>query len=210
MILGSKTAIILKMISNSETKGAATVKKNDEFNAEDRISVKLLENSVHFLVGEINEENIQNAIKWIVYENLDTAKTKTLTLYINSMGGSLYDSFALIDIMRSSHHPVRTIAIGSAMSAAFLIFASGAQGERFLTQNVSLMCHQFSESTEGKYHDIKATMKENEMCNQKMVAILKDATGLPPTKIKSKLLPASDVYLTVQEAIDLNIADHIL
>lgn len=186
------------------------MKKNDEFNAEDRVSVKLLENSVHFLVGEIDEENIQNVIRWIVYENLDTTKTKTLSLYVNSMGGSLYDAFALIDIMRTSHHPVRTIAIGSVMSAAFLIFASGAQGERYVTRNTSLMCHQFSESTEGKYHDIKATMKENEVCNQKMVAILKDATGLPAARIKSKLLPASDVYLTAQEAVDFNIADHIL
>ncbi len=198
------------MISNSETKGAHTVKKIDEFNAEDRIGVKLLENSVHFLVGEIEEVNIAEAVRWIIYENLDTAKNKVLTLYINSMGGSLYDAFALIDIIRTSHHPVRTVGIGSVMSAAFLILASGTQGERYIARNTSLMCHQFTETTEGKYHDIKATMKENEVCNQKMVNILKDATGLPTAKIKSKLLPASDVYLTAQEAVDLNVADHIL
>lgn len=198
------------MISNSEHRGTQTVKKIDEFNAEDRIGVKLLENSVHFLVGEIEEENVHEVIRWIVYENLDTTKTKALTLYINSMGGDLYCAFALIDIMRTSHHPVRTIAIGSVMSAAFLIFASGYPGDRYITQNASLMCHQFSDTQDGKYHDIKATMKENEICNLKMVNILKEATGLPTAKIKSKLLPASDVYLTAQEAVDLNIADHIL
>lgn len=202
--------IILKVISNSESKGAYPVKKNEEFNAEDRIGVKLLENSVHFLVGEIDEETINGCIRWIIYENLDTAKTKTLTLYINSTGGSLYDTFALIDIMRTSHHPVRTIAIGSVMSAAFLIFASGTEGERYVARNTSLMCHQFTETTEGKYHDIKATMKENEICNKKMVDILKTATGLPTVKIKAKLLPASDVYLTAEEALEFNVADHIL
>lgn len=185
------------------------MKKIDEFNAHDRIGVKLLENSVHFLVGDIDEDNINECIKWLVYENLDS-KAKVLTLYINSTGGDLYSAFALIDIINNSVHPVRTIAIGSAMSAAFLIFASGDKGERYVGKNASLMCHQFSDSTEGKYHDIKATMKDNELSNQRMVDILKNATGLAPSVIKKKLLPASDVYLTPEEAIDLGIADSIL
>lgn len=187
-----------------------TSRKIDEFNAKDRIDLKLLENHVHFLNGEIDEETVNDCIRWIVYENLDTRTTKELTLYINSTGGDLYQAFALIDIMKSSEHPVRTIAMGSVMSAAFLIFASGEKGLRYITQNTSAMCHQFSETTEGKFHDIKATMKENEMCNQRMVDILKEATGLPTAKIKTKLLPASDVYLSATEMVDLGVADQVL
>jgi len=186
------------------------VKKIDEFNAGDRVGVKLLENSVHFLIGEIAEENIAECIKWIVFENLDVSKQKTLTLYINSTGGNLYDAFALIDIMRTSHHSVRTIAVGTAMSAAFLIFAAGANGERYAAKNASFMCHQFTENMDAKYHDLKATMRENDICNQKMVNILKEATGMAPSKIKTKLLPASDVYLTAEELIELGVADHLL
>ena len=185
------------------------MKKIDEFNADDRISVKLLDNSVHFLTGEIGDENVNDCIKWLVYENLDS-KEKILTLYINSTGGDLYAAFALIDIMQTSSHPVRTIAVGAAMSAAFLILASGSNGERYVGTNTALMCHQFSDATEGKYHDIKATMKDNELTNQKMVDILKEATGLTPGVIKRKLLPPSDVYLTAEEAIELGVADHIL
>ena len=33
-------------------------KKFDEFNASDRINIRLLENSVYFLAGEIDDENI--------------------------------------------------------------------------------------------------------------------------------------------------------
>lgn len=185
------------------------MRKLDEFNASDKINVKLLENSVHFLTGEIDEDNINECIKWLIYENLDS-KSKVLTLYINSTGGDLYSAFALIDIINNSSHPVRTIAVGAAMSAAFLIFASGDKGERYVGKNTSLMCHQFSDSTEGKYHDIKATMKDNELSNQRMVDILKAATGLAPSVVKKKLLPASDVYLTPEEAVELGIADNIL
>ncbi len=186
------------------------MKKLEEFNAEDRIDLKLLENSVHFLSGEINEENIDKCIRWIIYENLDAKVSKVLTLYINSTGGDLYSAFALIDVMKNSTHPVRTIAIGSAMSAAFLIAASGTNGERYAAKNVSYMCHQFTENTEGKYHDLKATMKGNELCNSMMVDVLREATGMAPSVIRKKLLPASDVYLSAAEAVEIGIADHIL
>jgi ATP-dependent Clp protease protease subunit len=196
------------MISNS-TQGAA-VKKIDEFNASDRIGIKLLENSVHFLTGEITEENVNECIKWLVYENLEV-KEKILTLYVNSSGGDLYQAFALIDIMRNSKHVVRTVGIGSVMSAAFLIFTSGDQGERHLAANTGIMCHQFAGGgSDAKFHDLKAEMKENELLNKKMVEILKNATGLAPSRIKTKLLPASDVYLTAQEAIELGVADHLI
>jgi len=186
------------------------VKKLEEFNAEDRIDLKLLENHTHFINGEIDEDSVGAAVRWMIYENLDTSKEKVLTLYINSTGGDLYQAFGLIDVMRSSPHVVRCIGIGSVMSAAFLIFASGDKGERYAAKNTSFMCHQFTESMDSKYHDLKATMKENDLCNERMVAVLKDATGLAPSVIKKKLLPASDVYLSAEEVVELKVADHIL
>lgn len=186
-----------------------TVKKLEGFNASDKIGVKLLDNSVHFLVGEICESNINETIKWIVYENFDR-RSDILTLYVNSTGGDLYHAFALIDIMKSSKVPIRTIGIGAIMSAAFLIFASGHKGERYIGSNTGVMCHQFSGGTEGKYHDIKAEIKEADFNNNKMIDILKEATGLTAAKIKSKLLPESNVYLSVNEIVELGVADHIL
>jgi len=185
------------------------VKKLEDFNAEERINVKLLDNHVHFLIGDIEEENVTACIKWITYENLDN-KDKILTLYINSTGGDLYQALALIDIIQSSKYPVRTIGIGAVMSSAFLIFASGTKGERYAAINASFMCHQFTSGMDAKYHDLKAEMKETELLNSKMVSILKEATSLPPSKIKTKLLPASDVYLTSTEVVELGIADFIL
>lgn len=186
------------------------VKKLEDFIAEDRIDLKLLENSTCFINGEINEDSVGPAVKWLIYENLDISKEKILTLYINSTGGDLYQAFGLIDVMRASPHVVRCIGIGSIMSAAFLIFASGDKGQRYAAKNTSFMCHQFTENSEGKYHDLKASMKENDLCNERMVAILKDATGLAPSVIKKKLLPASDVYLSAEEVVELGIADQIL
>ncbi len=186
------------------------MKKSEYFNAEDQIDLKLLESSTFFLNGEINEESVGECVRWFLYENLDVAKEKTLTLYINSTGGDLYQAFALIDVMQASPHKVRCVGIGAVMSAAFLIFASGTHGERYAAKNTSFMCHQFSESMDNKYHDLKATMRENDSCNERMVSVLKAATGLAPSVIKKRLLPASDVYLTAEETVEIGVADHLL
>lgn len=184
--------------------------KPTEFNVQDRIDSKLFENGIHFLTGEIEQENVDAAIKWIVMENLDVRTQKTLTLYVNSTGGDLYNAFALIDTMRNSHHKIRTIGIGSVMSAAFLIVASGSKGERYVAKNAGIMCHQYSDETAGKHHDLKAQMREGDLCHNRMLHILRLATGLPNTKIRSKLLTSTDSYLTAEEIRDLGVVDHII
>lgn len=186
------------------------MKKLEDFNAEDRIDLKLLENHTHFINGEIDEDSVGAAVKWLIYENLDVSKEKMLTLYINSTGGDLYQALGLIDVMQSSPHVVRCVGIGAVMSAAFLIFSAGDKGYRLAAKNTSFMCHQFTSGMDAKYHDLKAEMKETEALNNKMVDILKEATGLAPSVIKKKLLPASDVYLTTDEVIEMGIADNIL
>jgi ATP-dependent Clp protease, protease subunit len=199
------------MISNSETQGAIVSKRLDDFNAQDRQSVKFQDAGVHFLIGEITEDNINDAIKWLTFENLDAKDDRILTLYVNSQGGDLYEAFGLIDMMRNSRIPIRTIGYGSVMSAAFLIVASGAQGERYVTKNCGIMCHQMSVFEEqGKYHDIKATRKETDRLNKAMYDVLKETTGLDGRIIKTKLLPAHDVYMTAEEMIEFGAADQIL
>lgn len=183
--------------------------KTNDFNVQERIDSKLFDNHIHFLTGEIEQENVDATIKWIVSENLDMRNQKVLTLYVNSSGGDLYNAFALIDTMRNSHHKIRTIGIGSMMSAAFLIVASGTKGERYIARNTGIMCHQYSDETAGKHHDLKAQMREGDLCHNRMMQILRLATGLTNTKIRSKLLTSTDSYLTAEEILELNVVDHI-
>ena len=185
-------------------------KKEIDFDvsASEKISLGLLNSHVHFLTGDIDEDNIEDAIKWIVYENITCGPNpRTLTLYINSIGGSLNDSLALIDIMRASKCPIATIGIGSICSAAFMIFSSGYKGKRYIAKNTSIMCHQYTGGIEGKHHDIKSHFKELELMNTRMIDVLKENTGLDTRTIKSKLLNATDVWLTADELIELGIAD---
>jgi ATP-dependent Clp protease protease subunit len=186
-----------------------TNKKDFDFiSASDRISSGLLDNHIHFLYGDIEESNTLDAIHWITYENLQPGDYP-LTLYINSDGGSLQDAFALIDVMRKSNKPVHTIGLGSVCSSAFMIFVAGAKGYRYISPTASIMCHQYTDGFTAKYHDIKATAKEHELINNRMVGLLKDCTELNVSVIKKKLLPPSDAYFSAEELLELGVADHI-
>lgn len=179
-------------------------------NVEDQIEFNLYTNGIHYLTGEINQFNTTPLIQWIISENTNPTPKEYLTLYINSIGGDLYDSFAVIDMMKSSKIPIRTIGLGSLMSAAFMIFVSGERGSRSLAKNTSIMCHQFSTSYEGKEHDIKASERETRFVKQKMLDIIKNSTDMDERTIKRKLLPPSDVWLSAQECLELGVADQVV
>lgn len=180
------------------------------FSVQDRIENAFLDNHIHFLSGDIQEENILSAMQWILYENTISTDSAPLNLYVNSIGGDLYQALGLIDVMRLSRRPIHTIGVGAIMSAGFLIFASGTKGQRYITKNCGIMCHQYSDTYEGKHHDLKSFTKEAELTNQRMLKILQDASGLSAREVKSKLLSPSDVWMNADELVKLGIADHIL
>ena len=186
------------------------LQKPEGLGAEDVIGLRLLDTHTFVLNGEIEANNIGEAIRWLIYENTSDEE-KELTLYINSTGGLLNDAFGLIDMMRNSKHTIKTVGLGNVMSSAFLIFAAGSRGHRYIAKNASILSHQYSEElSETKHHEIKNFIKECENTNERMVALLKECSDLSASEIKRKLLPASDVWLTAEEIVELGIADYIL
>lgn len=185
-------------------------KIDESFSSQEKIESFFHKNHTHFLYGDIDEESIRKVIQWITYENMNESDDKTLTLYINSSGGDLYEAFALIDTMKASKYNIRTIGIGKIMSAAFLIFCSGTKGHRFIGKNTGIMCHQYHDNIDGKYHDLKASMKEGEYCNERMLEILRDCSDMDTKAIRTKLMNSSDVYLKSQELVTLGLADQII
>jgi ATP-dependent Clp protease protease subunit len=170
----------------------------------------LSDHGIMVLMGEINAESVRPVVEWILYENyVKKKKLKELLLMICSEGGELSTAFALIDVMRTSKIPIKTVGLGQIASCGLLIFLSGAVGRRVLTANTSIMSHQFSWGTEGKAHELFATMKEFELTQQRMINLYRSTTGLDNETIKTVLLPAQDVYLSAEEALSYGICDHI-
>ena len=170
----------------------------------------LADAGIMLLMGNINEDSVKPAIEWILHENLcRKKKNKELLLMVCSEGGNLEDAFALIDVMRTSKIPIKTVGLGVIASAGLMIFIAGAPGRRVLTPNTSILSHQFSAGHAGKAHELFATMKEFELTQQRMLALYQECTGLDERRIREVLLPAQDVYLSAEEALKHCICDHV-
>jgi len=162
------------------------------------------------LMGTICEETIKPTIEWILHENFcRKKKNKELLLMICSEGGNLEDAFALIDVMRTSKIPVKTVGLGVVASAGLMIFIAGAPGRRVLTPNTSILSHQFTAGHAGKAHELFATVKEFELTQHRVLALYRECTGLDDKRIREVLLPAQDVYLSAEEAVQHRICDHV-
>ena len=165
---------------------------------------------MYVLMGEINAETVKPVIEWILHENfVSKKKRKELLLMICSEGGDVQDAFALIDVMRSSLIPVKTVGLGMIASSGLLIFLAGSAGRRVLTPNTSILSHQFSWYNEGKVHELFATMKDFELTQHRMVKHYQECTGLDEENIRKNLLPPHDVWLTAEDALRLGICDSI-
>ena len=171
---------------------------------------ELLDKGIKIFMGDVNMKTMEPLIEWILAANLSWKKSqKELTLGICSPGGDLNACFALIDVMKGSRIPIRTIGMGMIASCGLLMFITGTKGKRILTPNTSILSHQYSWGSYGKEHELFATVREYELTTERMVNHYKKCTGLKDGKIREKLLPPSDVWLDAKEAKELGICDHI-
>jgi ATP-dependent Clp protease, protease subunit len=170
----------------------------------------LRESGMYVFMDEVSSETIKPVIEWILYENyVSKHRKKELLLMICSEGGDLSAAFALIDTMRASQIPIKTVGLGLIASCGLLIFITGTPGRRVLTPNTSILSHQFSAGSEGKSHELFATMREFELTNKRIIDHYKQCTGLSEELVMTKLLPAQDVWLDHDSALELNLCDAI-
>lgn len=170
----------------------------------------LADAGMYVLMGEIDQDSIRPVIEWILHENyVSKKKRKELLLMICSEGGDMSTAFALIDTIRSSQIPIKTVGLGCIASAGLMIFLAGTPGRRVLTPYTSILSHQFSWGSDGKAHELFATMKEFTLTQTRMLQHYRESTGLREEEIKTALLPPHDVWLSAEEALALNICDAI-
>jgi ATP-dependent Clp protease protease subunit len=152
----------------------------------------------------------KSVITWILEANLDPNRQyKHLTLIINSPGGQVPSAFAIIDAMKGSSIPVHTIGLGQISSCGLLVFLAGTKGFRVLTPNTMILSHQWAWGNMGKQHELLATIKAYDLTTERIMTHYKTCTGLSEETIKEKLLPPHDVWLSTEEALEMNICDQI-
>jgi len=151
-------------------------------------------------------------INTIIEKNLlpNSQRPNEITLVINSPGGQVHSAFALIDTMKGSAIPVKTVGLGMIASCGLLTFMSGTKGRRVITPNTSILSHQYSWGSGGKEHELFARVREFELSTERMINHYKKCTGLSEKKVRDILLPPEDRWLSAKEAVQYGIADKIV
>ncbi|MBB22336.1 MAG: hypothetical protein CMN04_05530 [Roseibacillus sp.] len=159
-----------------------------------------------------DSQTTKPVIQAIIEKNLmpDSSRPKELTLVINSPGGQVHSAFALIDTMKGSAIPVKTVGLGMIASCGLLTFMSGTKGRRVITPNTSILSHQYSWGSGGKEHELFARVREFELSTARMLEHYKKCTGLSEKKVRDILLPPEDRWLSAKEAVKYGIADKIV
>lgn len=167
------------------------------------------QHSFFLLMEEVTLSSCKTLVEWIFEANFAEERPDMLNLIITSPGGDLNAAFAVIDTMRGSAIPIRTIGLGQIASAGLMIFIAGDKGKRVLTPNTSILSHQYTWGAFGKEHELFATVKEFDLTTKKMIAHYKKCTGLSESKIREILLPPQDMWLSPTEAKKLGICDDV-
>lgn len=178
-----------------------------------RSSETILEdNNIYYFSSSFKSSKIREVIRFILERNLESKKDRPphLTLIINSSGGSLPEAFALIDVMRGSAIPIKTIGIGEVCSCGLLTSMAGEPGLRYITANTSILSHQYYWGSEGKHHELESTTHEFTHAHNRMINHYIRCTGLDKETVISKLLPPGDVWLSPTMAIKYGLADKII
>tara|TARA_A100001015_G_scaffold273340_1_gene328707 strand:- start:149 stop:904 length:756 start_codon:yes stop_codon:yes gene_type:complete len=186
-----------------------------------------VENSNHIHMGEIYVE--KNSIYFYSQVDHESAKVLNLKLkemieeskivgamykenvnpihlHIQSYGGSLLDTFSVVDTIEKSEVPIYTYVDGYAASAATLISVSGAK--RFIGPNSIVLIHQLSTSSGGKYEEMIDDKKNMDTFMKIIRNIYLGKSRLDVERLNDIL--RHDWWLTANESLEYGLVDEII
>lgn len=167
---------------------------------------RLLKERIIFLGGPIEDHTANLVIAQLLFLASEDPK-KDIQLYINSPGGSVTATLAMLDTMNHIKPDVSTVCVGIAASGAAIMLAGGAKGKRFALPNAEVMIHQPWGGAQGQATDIEITAKHILATRARLNKILAKATGQPLDKIEKDV--ERDYFMSSEEAKKYGAIDEI-
>ena len=115
---------------------------------------------------------------------------------------------AIYDTMQFIRSPVATTCVGQAASAAAVLLAAGAEGQRSVLPHARVVLHQPSGGGQGTLPDLALQAKEIVRLRAQMEAILARHTGRDVETLRRDT--DRDLVLTAEEAVSYGLVDAVL
>lgn len=167
---------------------------------------RLLKDRIVFIRGTFTQDLSDAVVAQLLYlESVDDSSD--IHMYINSPGGQVDCMYAIYDTMQYIKPDITTLGMGTVASAASFILAAGAKGKRYSLENASLMMHELSTQTSGKYNEMVNSFKHTEYMYDKMASHYSEFTGQSIEKIKEDM--KKDYFMSAEEAKEYGLVDEI-
>ena len=168
---------------------------------------RLLRERIVFLGGP-NDDNVANIIiAQLLFLEAEDPK-KDITLYVNSPGGSVTSTLAIIDTMTHVKPDVSTVCVGVAASGGAMVLSAGQKGKRLILPNAEVMIHQPLGGTEGQASDIAITAKHILKLKENLNKMLAKNTGQPLERVEKDT--DRDFFMSAEEAKKYGLVDEIV
>ncbi len=169
---------------------------------------KLFEERIVF-VGAPIDDTLANDVmaQLIALEGIDT--DRTISLYINSPGGSLTAMTAIYDTMQFIKPDVETTCVGQAASAAAVLLAAGTPGKRAALPHSRIVIHQpHTEGGYGQTSDMEIQANEIIRQREQVETILARHSGRSVEQVREDI--ERDRFLTAEDARAYGLIDEII
>ncbi|MDD5050286.1 MAG: ATP-dependent Clp endopeptidase proteolytic subunit ClpP [Candidatus Pacebacteria bacterium] len=167
---------------------------------------RLLKERIIFLGGPIEDTVANIVIAQLLFLESEDPK-KDVQLYINSPGGSVTATLAMLDTMNYIKPDVSTVCVGMAASGAAVLLSAGAKGKRFALPNAEVMIHQPWGGAEGRASDIEITAKHILKTRANLNRILAKNTGKALAQVEKDV--DRDYFMSAEEAKKYGVVDKI-
>jgi ATP-dependent Clp protease, protease subunit len=168
---------------------------------------RLLRDGIIFLGGPIDDAVANTVIAQMLFLQSEDPK-KEISLYINSPGGSVTSTLAIIDTMNFIKNDVATYCIGVAASGGAMVLSAGKKGKRFVLPNAEVMIHQPLGGAEGQATDIAISAKHILKTRENLAKMLAKNCDQTVAQIEKDI--ERDFYMSAEEAKKYGIVDKIL
>lgn len=162
----------------------------------------------------INEEVCDNLLEkaTLPYMAMDSdGSGELIEIYINTIGGDIYNGFNLIDQIERAKTPTTIHIMGLAASMGTLIALAGKHNE-----NVKTVCHPFSvgllhsgyQYMEGSAHAVKDTFDFSQHYEEKIKSYILSHSKI--TEEYYEKVEHKELWLDADEMLRLGIVDEII
>lgn len=168
---------------------------------------RLLKENIIFLGGPIDDNSANLIIAQLLFLQSENPK-KDVSLYINSPGGSVTATLAIIDTMNYVKNDISTVCVGMAASGGAWLLSSGKKGKRFALPNAEVMIHQPLGGVEGQASDIAITAEHILKMKKRLTELMSKNTGKKFSQIEKDL--DRDFFMSAEDAKKYGIIDKIV